>query len=312
MKKRHQPSGGDGAGYEARYRELHSRGLQWFSDAPTPIVEDVLRRYPILPGDVAPDTAPGGDAAFFVLRDAVSDATACDHAVCGFGNCGEMSLSDADFLSSAQQMPVAENFAIRSHFWKLPFTRADRWKADILEIGCGEGRDAGYLLQMGYRVWATDAAPAAIAYCRRKYSDFAARFAVFGCLQAPLCRQFRFIYAIAVLHMLVNDRDRMRFYRCLREGLTVHGVALICSMGDGEQELRTGGKPQEQMICARAEGGKGETVQTARLPCRMVSFQTLRQELSSAELELLEDGLTSAPSDFPCMMYAVVHRADGA
>ena len=37
----------------------------------------------------------------------------------------------------------------------------------ILELGCGEGRDAIHLLCQGYRVLATDISPEAIAYCRR-------------------------------------------------------------------------------------------------------------------------------------------------
>lgn len=38
----------------------------------------------------------------------------------------------------------------------------------ILEIGCGEGRDARYLLGLGYNVLATDISPEAISYCIEK------------------------------------------------------------------------------------------------------------------------------------------------
>ena len=38
-------------------------------------------------------------------------------------------------------------------------------KSKILEIGCGEGRDARYLLRKGYNIYATDVSEEAIKYC---------------------------------------------------------------------------------------------------------------------------------------------------
>ena len=40
-------------------------------------------------------------------------------------------------------------------------------KIKILEIGCGEGRDAHYLLKEGYDVLATDISSTAIEYCKK-------------------------------------------------------------------------------------------------------------------------------------------------
>ena len=42
-------------------------------------------------------------------------------------------------------------------------------EAPVLELGCGEGRDASALLQMGYSVTATDISPEAIRYCRERF-----------------------------------------------------------------------------------------------------------------------------------------------
>ena len=41
-------------------------------------------------------------------------------------------------------------------------------KENMLEIGCGEGRDARYLLNKGYNVLATDISNEAINYCKEK------------------------------------------------------------------------------------------------------------------------------------------------
>ena len=76
--------------YDDRYRQIHSRNLQWFDDAPTPIVAETICKY-----------------------------------------------------------------GIREH-------------QRILELGCGEGRDAYPLLKQGYPVLATDISPAAIAYAKKK------------------------------------------------------------------------------------------------------------------------------------------------
>ena len=48
--------------------------------------------------------------------------------------------------------------------------------AKLQEIGCGEGRDARFLLNRGYDVLATDVSAEAIVYCHRENPKFAARF----------------------------------------------------------------------------------------------------------------------------------------
>ena len=33
--------------YDERYRQVHSENLQWFADAPSPIVEQIMERFQI-------------------------------------------------------------------------------------------------------------------------------------------------------------------------------------------------------------------------------------------------------------------------
>ena len=70
---------------------------------------------------------------------------------------------------------------------------------NILELGCGEGRDAYPLLKQGYKVSATDISTAA----------------------------------------MVDEADRDAFYTFIREHLNPEGIALICTMGDGTMERQT-------------------------------------------------------------------------
>lgn len=177
----------------------------------------------------------------------------------------------------------------------------------ILEIGCGEGRDGGFLMEQGFDVLATDVSPAAIDYARKQFPGYAERFEVLDCLRAKLDETFRFIYAVAVVHMLVPDEDRDGFYRFLRDHLTPDGLALICTMGDGKWErqsdISTAFDLQE-----RIHEPTGRTVRIAGTSCRMVSWDTFLEELRRNGLTPVEKGLTAVEPDFPQLMYALVKK----
>lgn len=175
----------------------------------------------------------------------------------------------------------------------------------VLEIGCGEGRDALFLLRQGYDVLATDVSREAIDFCRRKNPEFCHQFQVLDCLRETLPERFDYIYAVAVIHMLVPDTDRNAFYRFIRTHLTENGIALICTMGDGiterQTDIQTAFELQE-----RQHEQTGKTVNIAGTSCRMVNFDHFRSELTAGGLEILKMGSTSVEPDFPVMMYAVV------
>ena len=175
----------------------------------------------------------------------------------------------------------------------------------ILELGCGEGRDAYPLLQLGYDVCATDISEAAIQYARNKWLQYGKNFAVMDCINGKLEEKFDFIYAVAVVHMLVEDAHRDAFYRFVRNHLKETGIALICTMGDGaierQSDVHTAFDLQN-----RIHEPTGKQVQIASTSCRMVCFETLRKELQRNGLVILQEGITAAPPDFPQLMYVVV------
>ncbi len=178
-------------------------------------------------------------------------------------------------------------------------------KSKILEIGCGEGRDAYPLLAQGLDVLATDISPEAISYCKKKFSDFEQHFRVVDCVTEKLDKRFDFIYSIAVIHMLVTDNDRNAFYRFIREHLTSDGTALICTMGDGNFERQTDIHTAFDII-KRVHEETGKIVQIANTSCRIVSFATFEKELVRNDLEIINQGITSVEPDFPQMMFVVV------
>ena len=175
----------------------------------------------------------------------------------------------------------------------------------ILELGCGEGRDAFPLLEKGYDLLATDISEAAIAYAKKKIPEYSGNFVVLDCVAGEIADKFDFIYAVAVVHMLVEDEDRDGFYCFLRNHLASDGIALICTMGDGEMQSKTDIRIAFDLQ-TRTHEQSGRQVQVASTSCRMVDFDTFRVELLRNGLRILEEGITASPPDFPVLMYAVV------
>ena len=218
--------------YDDRYRQVHGLDLQWFADAPTPIVGQ-----------------------------------------------------------------IAEEFALTAEH-------------RMLEIGCGEGRDAVAMLRRGFDLAATDVSPEAVAYCQARFSEFADRFQVLDCLTERADGSFDFIFAVAVLHMLVEDVHRDAFYRFFVAHLKTWGIGLICTMGDGTSEFSSDVRTAFDLQ-PRRHDASGQTIHIAGTSCRVVRFSTFEAELHRNGLDVVRMGMTSAEPDFPQLMYAVV-RVGGA
>ena len=178
-------------------------------------------------------------------------------------------------------------------------------KANILEIGCGEGRDARFLLNLGYDVLATDVSPEAVSYCQELDPEHREQYARLDCLKEKWKGRFDFIYAVAVVHMLVLQEDRDRFYGFFREHLSEDGIGLICSMGDGVLE-RSSDISSAFDTKERVHEQSGKTLRLASTSYRAVSFDTFREEIRGNGLKILETGLTDIQPDYWKIMYAVV------
>ena len=179
--------------------------------------------------------------------------------------------------------------------------------ARILELGCGEGRDAVHLLEKGYNLLATDISPEAIRYCRTRWPKYSHNFRVLDCVAGESDEKFDFIYAVAVIHMLVEDHHRCAFYRFIREHLKETGTALVCTMGDGTVERRSDVSTAFDLQ-ERTHGLTGEKLQLAGTSCRMVEWDTFLKEIRESGLTVTEYGMTEVPPDFPVMMYAVMEK----
>lgn len=177
----------------------------------------------------------------------------------------------------------------------------------ILEIGCGEGRDSKVVLENGYDLMATDISNEAIKYCKQLMPNYKESFSVLNCISDKLKHKFDFIYGIAVIHMLVLDEHRDGFYQFVYNHLKDNGLALICTMGDGEFEVQSDINKAFELQEREHETGK---MMVASTTCRMVSFDTFEKELNRNQLEIVEKGLTSSLPDFNSLMYVVVRRKE--
>ena len=176
----------------------------------------------------------------------------------------------------------------------------------MLELGCGEGRDAIPLLERGSDLTATDISPEAIDYCKKLCPAHRERFRMLDCVKERLDSRFGFVFAVAVVHMLLLDEDRDGFYRSVRDHLSDDGIGLVCSMGDGELEwmsdISTAFTLQER------EAG-GDTIWVAGTSCRMVDFARFEAEILRNGLSVVEMGLTAIEPEFSQVMFAVVRKA---
>lgn len=177
----------------------------------------------------------------------------------------------------------------------------------LLEIGCGEGRDAHVLLERGYDLLATDVSREAIAFCRSRWEEYAENFRVLDAVNGELNEKFDFIYAVAVLHMLVQDEDRNGFYRFIKAHLKDWGYALICSMGDGVME-RSSDISTAFDLQERIHEDSGKKLCIAGTSYRAVSFESFEAEIRKNGLQIVERGLTDVAPDYWSMMYAVVKK----
>ena len=178
----------------------------------------------------------------------------------------------------------------------------------ILEIGCGEGRDAKYLLHKNYNVLATDVSKEAINYCKFNDKNYKNNYKVLDVLDCKrFNKKFDFIYSVACIHMLIKDDDRNNYYKFIYEHLNDNGIALILSMGDGENESVSDSNLAWKNTIRIHEETKKE-MNIASTSCRIVNFNTFFEEIKKNGFINLEYGITEIIPDFPEIMYVVIKK----
>lgn len=181
-------------------------------------------------------------------------------------------------------------------------------KTKMLEIGCGEGRDARYLLNKGYDVLATDVSEEAIRYCREHDINNRDKYKVFDVLKDDkTIDKYGYIYTVACIHMLVLDEDRDKFYQYIYNHLDDKGYSLILSMGNGKDNSKTDiDKAFDDVKRRHQELDKD--IDIAATSLRIVDFDTIFKEAKRNNFDIIEYGITSIDNHFDKIMYILVRK----
>lgn len=176
----------------------------------------------------------------------------------------------------------------------------------ILEIGCGEGRDAIYLLDNGYNVLAVDYSNSVIDKCKflsnNKYNN---KFKQFDLIKDDMDEKFKFIYSIAVLHMFVLDEHRDKFFSFIKEHLEEEGLAFICILGDGDKEyssnIEDAFNDTDRKIL-----NNDKMIKVATTSCRIVSWDTLEREIYKNNLKVVKKWISDKVPEFNPAMCLII------
>lgn len=179
-------------------------------------------------------------------------------------------------------------------------------KSNILELGCGEGRDAIYLLDNGYNVLGVDYSFAVIDKCNELTNyKYVNNFKQLDLIENSLNEKFDFIYSVAVIHMFVLDEHRNKFYNFIYDHLKDNGIALIISMGDGALEINS---DLEKAFddTKRVNINTNKEIMVASTSCRVKKIDEMKKEIQLNNLEILEEKIIDdVPSFNKCMLFIV-------
>jgi tellurite methyltransferase len=109
----------------------------------------------------------------------------------------------------------------------------------VLDVGCGEGRNAAYVAARGAEVWATDVSEVAIASALRLWkAQHGVHWSVGSILTAPRYESaFDLVIAYGLLHCLSNRDDVISATRRLQAETKPGGFNVVCAFNARAQDL---------------------------------------------------------------------------
>ena len=180
----------------------------------------------------------------------------------------------------------------------------------ILDLGCGEGRDAIYLLEKGYNVLAVDYSLSVIDMCNKLSSNkYKEHFKQFDIIEDEAEEKFNYIYSIAVLHMFVLREHRNKFLSFIRTHLADNGRCLLCVLGDGQQNYTTDIKDAFKNT-KRVVMNNNKDLDIATTSCKIVNWKELEQEILENDLLIEKKWISNDIPEFNNSMCVVIKRRE--
>ncbi|MBN1547472.1 MAG: class I SAM-dependent methyltransferase [Syntrophaceae bacterium] len=168
----------------------------------------------------------------------------------------------------------------------------------VLDVGCGEGRDARFLSEKGFKIVGIDISSEAISWCRERIPR--ARFNFWDIVDQPYFVAFKRVYSIGTLHMLVKSCDRMAFLKNIFHSMVNGGEFLLVVMGDGIFERSTDADDAYSIV-ERVHQETGALLKVASTSCKIVNREDLIREVEAAGFIVDEFLLTRNNSHGQCM-----------
>lgn len=180
----------------------------------------------------------------------------------------------------------------------------------ILDLGCGEGRDAIYLLEKGYNVLAVDYSLSVIDMCNKLSSNkYKKHFRQFDIIENEIEEKFNYIYSIAVLHMFVLREHRNKFLSFIKTHLTDNGHCLLCVLGDGKQDYTTNIK-EAFKDTKRVVMNNNKKLDIATTSCKIVNWVELEKEILENDLLIEKQWVSNDIPEFNNSMCVVIKRKE--
>ncbi len=146
----------------------------------------------------------------------------------------------------------------------------------VLELGCGAGRLLGYLTSLSRTVEAIDLSEAMLAHCRTAYPEADVHYGDLGALHDSVEGPFEAMLAPFNVLGGLEDTDRRRVMREIRELLAPNGL-FIFSSHNLEHALGNGSQPHPTLISRIAKTPPERVPRAvARIPHRWLSRRRLR------------------------------------
>ena len=178
----------------------------------------------------------------------------------------------------------------------------------VLELGCGEGRDAINLLNKGYNLLATDYSKEAINKCNElSNNQYIKNFKTLDFLTEELNNKYDYIYSISVLHMLVLKEHRIKYLKFIKDHLKENGKALITVLGDGSFNKCTNIEDAFNIV-ERKYQNTDEVVNVPETSCNIVGWNTLEEEIKKAGLLLNKKWISKDIPGFNLSMCVIVSK----
>lgn len=175
---------------------------------------------------------------------------------------------------------------------------------DICEIGCGEGRDALYLAELGYKMTAFDISKSAIKMCKTRAEERKLKiaFEVENLVNPDreLYYRFRWIYSISTLHMLVEENDRVLFLKNIYNMLDENGKFLLVNMGNGIDRKRTNAEDAFNIV-ERTHKDTGSKFELANTSFRQDNWDEMIKLVEASGFTIIKKMITNNCNYNECM-----------